>query len=282
MTHLGRLDLANNQIQDITPIATMPFLISLNIADNHIRDIAALTGLVNLRALDTEGNPIQDMSPLLQLFPRWQAGKFFISEIMFTSKRGSTDLPEWLELYNNSNTETIIPNSWKIRIESKYPTHTRRSYIVFDGDDSLVVGPKQTLLIVTENARNSGHFPQHRTYIRHDPPDPDRLELEGFSMTILTPDGQVVDKVGNFDNNTKDSLLWPLPDGRTENGDRISIIRRYKNGMPLDGTKATSWILATLYYLPPVPTTDILLTLATPGSMKLSLLLKMRSSPLGM
>ena len=65
-------------------------------------------------------------------------------------------------------------------------------------------------------------------------------------MTILTADGQVVDKVGNLDGNTKtsDSPSWSLPDSRTEDGDRISIIRRYKNGVPLDGTKSTSWILA--------------------------------------
>ncbi|MDD9975453.1 MAG: hypothetical protein OXU27_15690, partial [Candidatus Poribacteria bacterium] len=116
-------------------------------------------------ALDTEGNPIQDTSPLQQLFPRWPAGQFAISEIMFTSKRGSTNLPQWLELYNNSNTETVIPNQWKIMIESKYPTYQGQLFFSFSGDDSFVVGPKQTLLIVTANARNSGHFPQHRTRI---------------------------------------------------------------------------------------------------------------------
>ena len=65
-------------------------------------------------------------------------------------------------------------------------------------------------------------------------------------MTILTADGQVADKVGNLDGNTKtsDSPSWSLPDRKTEDGNRISIIRRYQNGTPLDGTKSTSWILA--------------------------------------
>ena len=244
MTSLTLLYLANNQIRDITPIAKMTHLISLNIADNHIRDITPLTALVKLRALDTEGNPIQDTSPLQQLFPRWQAGQFAISEIMFPSKRGSTDLPQWLELYNNSNTETVIPNQWKIMIESKYPTYQGQLFFSFSGDDSFVVGPKQTLLIVTANARNSGNFPQHRTRILD--VSPTILSSEGFAVTILTADGQVVDKVGNLDGNTKtsDSPSWSLPDSRTEDGDRISIIRRYKNGVPLDGTKSTSWILA--------------------------------------
>ncbi len=244
MTSLTLLYLANNQIQDITPIAKMTHLISLNIADNHIRDIAPLTALVKLRALDTEGNPIQDTFPLQQLFPRWPTGQFAISEIMFTSKRGSTNLPQWLELYNNSNTETVIPNQWKIMIESKYPTYQGQLFFSFSGDDSFVVGPKQTLLIVTANARNSGHFPQHRTRILD--VSPTILSSEGFAVTILTADGQVVDKVGNLDGNTKtsDSPSWSLPDIRTEDGDRISIIRRYKNGVPLDGTKSTSWILA--------------------------------------
>ena len=144
-TNVVDLYLANNQIQNITPIAKMTHLIGLNIADNDIRDITPLTALIKLRALDIEGNPIQDTRPLQQLFPRWPAGQFFISEIMFTSKRGSTDLPQWLELYNNSNTETVIPNDWKIKIEYKSPNDQRQLVLerVFDGDDSLVVGPKQ-------------------------------------------------------------------------------------------------------------------------------------------
>ena len=222
----------------------MTHLIALNIADNHIRDITPLTALIKLRSLDTEGNPIQDTLPLQQLFPRWPAGQFAISEIMFTSKRGSTDLPQWLELYNNSNTETVIPNGWKIMIESKYPTYQGQLFFGFSGDDSFVVGPKQTLLIVTANVRNLGHFPQHRTRILD--VSPNILSSEGFAVTILTADGQAVDKVGNLDGNTKteDSASWPLPDSITENGNRISIIRKYKNGVPLDGTKSTSWILA--------------------------------------
>ena len=244
MTGLTVLYLANNQIQDITPIAKMTHLIALNIADNHIRDITPLTALIKLRALDTEGNPIQDTLPFQQLFPRWPVGQFAISEIMFTSKRGSTNLPQWLELYNNSNTETVIPNGWKIMIESKYPTYQGQLFFSFSRDDSFVIGPKQTLLIVTANARNSGHFPQHRTRILD--VSPTILSSEGFAVTILTADGQVVDKVGNLDGNTKteDSASWLLPDSITEDGNRISLIRRYKNGIPLDGTKSTSWILA--------------------------------------
>lgn len=244
MTNLAVLYLANNQIRDISPIAKMTHLIALNIADNHIRDITPLTALIKLRELDTEGNPIQDTSPLQQLFPRWPAGQFAISEIMFTAKRRGTDLPQWLELYNNSNTETVIPNGWKIMIESKYPNYQGQLFFGFSGDDSFVVGPKQTLLIATANARNSGHFPQHRTRILDVAPT--ILSAEGFAVTILTADGQVVDKVGNLDGNTKteDSASWPLPDSKTENGNRISIIRKYKNGVPLDGTKSTSWILA--------------------------------------
>ena len=244
MTNVEVLGLANNQIRNITPLAKMTHLIALNIADNHIRDITPLTALIKLRELDTEGNPIQDTSPLQQLFPRWPAGQFAISEIMFTSKRRGTALPQWLELYNNSNTETVIPNGWKIMIESKYPTYQGELFFGFSGDDSFVVGPKQTLLIVTANARNSGDFPQHRTPILD--VSPTILSSEGFAVTILTADGQVVDKVGNLDGNpkTSDSPSWSLPDSKTKNGNRISIIRRYKNGVPLDGTKSTSWILA--------------------------------------
>ena len=244
MTSIAELYLASNQIRDVTPLAELVHLITLNIDDNQISDITPLTALVKLRSLNTSGNPIQDTAPLEKLFPRWQAGKVAISEIMFASKKGSPDLPQWLELHNNSKTETLIPNNWKIRIEVKYPNYQGQLFFGFSGDDSLVVGPKQTLLIVTKNARNSGHFPQHRTRILDVLPN--ILSSEGFAVTILTADGQVVDKIGNLDGNTKtaDSPSWQLPDSITEDGNRISLIRRYKNGTPLDGTKSASWIPA--------------------------------------
>ena len=54
-----------------------------------------------------------------------------------------------------------------------------------------------------------------------------------------------MDEAGNFDGNV---LQWQLPygvnRGRNRAGHRVSIIRRYINDVPLDGTQEGSWVSA--------------------------------------
>ena len=75
------------------------------------------------------------------------------------------------------------------------------------------------------------------------------LSPDGFFLELSTPDGSVVDTVGNLDGNseTQDTPLWELPSGATENGARSSILRRYnrETRIPLIGTEAASWRSAT-------------------------------------
>lgn len=65
------LDLENNQIIDIAPLAGRKNLMALRLWDNRISDIAPLTNLQNLEELQLQNNLIVDMKPITSL-KRWQ------------------------------------------------------------------------------------------------------------------------------------------------------------------------------------------------------------------
>ena len=75
--------------------------------------------------------------------------------------------------------------------------------------------------------------------------------LEGFHITLKDKDGNLVDEAGNYDGT---QTLWDLPynfnRGRTRAGNRTSLIRRYANGVALDGTLEASWVSAADANLP--------------------------------
>ena len=115
--------------------------------------------------------------------------------------------------------------------------------------------PNQTVLLVTRAQRNSGNLPERRVYdlYAHHRDAEKRLGLrdnkvlgsEGFALKLLTPDDTLVDIAGNLDGEQfVDAPAWELPSGRTKDGARTSLIRRYENRVPLAGTDASSWIRA--------------------------------------
>ena len=65
-TNLTGLDLAGNNISDISPIAGLTKLISLDLGKNSISDISAVIGLTNLTTLILNNNSISDISPLVE------------------------------------------------------------------------------------------------------------------------------------------------------------------------------------------------------------------------
>ena len=71
------------------------------------------------------------------------------------------------------------------------------------------------------------------------------LSAEGFSLKLADSNGNLVDEAGNFDGNV---LQWQLPlganRGRNRAGHRVSIIRRYINDEPLNGTQVDAWVSA--------------------------------------
>lgn len=67
LTHLTYLDLENNRIQNIAPLAGLTQLEALFLGFNEIADISALTGLTRLRSVGLEGDPLSTASSTTQL-----------------------------------------------------------------------------------------------------------------------------------------------------------------------------------------------------------------------
>ena len=71
------------------------------------------------------------------------------------------------------------------------------------------------------------------------------LSTEGFSIKLIDDEGNLVDEAGNLEGGVQQ---WQLPygqnRGRIRAGNRTSMIRRYVDSVPLDGTQAGGWISA--------------------------------------
>ena len=194
-------------------------------------------------------------------------GAVIINEIMFDSGGGT--LPQWIELYNKSKTDAINLNRWKLEIQNVDSEDLVGRPIVTLTLQEKVIQPNQTLLIVAGPARASSgaYLPAERVYdllalheknLRIKRARDTFLSAEGFYLKLTDRNGQLVDEVGNTDGNrrTDDIPTWDLPwsPWRTI---RSSLIRRYDNGVALDGTARSGWVLAaniqkivddTLYY----------------------------------
>ena len=181
-------------------------------------------------------------------------GQVSFSELMFTAHGEPDALPQWIELFNNSETAVVALNGWRLAIEARAADGAYRSGSVQLKDVTIL--PRQTVLIVTGNARNSGHFPEGRVYdlsvfgaysadFEQDADPHTVLGLSGFYLKLSDARGTISDIVGNLDGNrrTSDAPKWELPAMTTAAGARMSLIRRYDpdTRIPLDGTLLESW-----------------------------------------
>ena len=170
-------------------------------------------------------------------------GHISFSEVMFTTnERGSPS--QWVELYNNSTTEVVDLEGWKLVIEVRDSQPVHR-YITFHFK-SLEVMPNQTMLLVTRNDRTSGNIPERRIYdVQHQNRKALLLRPEGFALRLLSPDGTLVDMAGNLNGRMgQDKPRWQLPSGWSESGARSSLIRVYEDRVPAQGTIPGSWVRA--------------------------------------
>ena len=215
----------------------------------HQLGIGYKLGIPMEESLGTPGYP--NRTPLNEQF----VGLITFSEIMFETSGGLFSQPQWIELYNNSKTATATMNleDWKLVIEVR-DSDARHRYSVLTLK-ALQVAPNRTVLLVTRDSRNrnSGNISEDRVYnLYHHHSDTHQLGLHenavlsasGFSLQLYSPDGTLVDMVGNLDGRkrTKDAPKWELPSGRTEDRARTSLIRRYENNIALDGTEAAGWV----------------------------------------
>ena len=177
-------------------------------------------------------------------------GQISFSEVMFATNE-TTSLSQWIELYNNSS-EKVDLEGWTLMIEVQ-DSQTAYHWTTFNFKP-LEVLPNQTVLLVSRNARTSGNIPESRIYdIYRQNGDAFRLGegankilgAKGFALRLLSPDGMLVDMVGNLNGREgQDKPRWTLPMVWTETGARSSLIRVYEDGLPSQGNLPESWVRA--------------------------------------
>ena len=188
------------------------------------------------------------------------AGRITFSELMFATSGGLFSQPQWIELYNNTAIAAIPVNlkGWKLVVEAR-DSEVRHRHSVIELE-ALHIAPNRGVLLVTRNRRHSEYLSEDQIYdlYRHHS-GAHRLGLRenavlsasGFALKLFSPDGTLVDRVGNLDGEKGvDTPTWTLPSGRTEDGARTSLTRRYRDGIALTGTEAANWERAVDVHLP--------------------------------
>ena len=163
------------------------------------------------------------------------------SELMLTASGGTHSLPQWIELYNDSETEIDL-RDYQLHIEARDTQGKHRHDIITL--KHLGIPAKQTALIVTSRARSSREIPRETVFYARNAV----LGQSGFYLKLLSPDGHVSDIAGNIDGDrrTQDEPAWQLPDGGGWQR-RTSLMRRYYHvtGIPLDGKNKANWVPAS-------------------------------------
>ena len=182
-----------------------------------------------------------------------------ISEIMYGADDFLNSKPQWIELHNAS-TETISLRGWKVLIHNKNSPDLKKKHVrvtitfadSFFGEVPTLY-PNETVLITTSEeskSKNSTNLSKEQIYdLQWETKLPlglfdTILSVEAFYIELIDNEGTLVDTAGNFDGETQ---LWRFNlghRGKTRDGRRSSVIRRYVNGVALDGTKKESWIPA--------------------------------------
>ncbi len=243
----------SGQLQTQVPLdyeTKKAYTVTVTVSDGGRTDAISVT--ITIIDID-ESSPTTDESPR----PAQIQSVISISEIMYGSERRFTP-EQWIEL-NNSGPDIINLTGWKLFIQNRNSedlTGPVSATITFEDDfwgDAPRIWPNETTLVVSrETGDNSGNFNDDQIYDlgwRTDLPIgfwDTILSVEGFYIRLTDADGNLVDEAGNLEG---DVLQWKLPytenRGRTRAGNRTSLIRRYANSLPLDGTQVGSWITAT-------------------------------------
>ena len=82
--------------------------------------------------------------------------KISISEIMVASNGGQ--LPQWIELYNASDTHAVNLKGWRLEIQNRRSTNFNGPINTALTLKEKVIKPQKTLLIISKRGRASNHF----------------------------------------------------------------------------------------------------------------------------
>ena len=199
------------------------------------------------------------------------------SEVMFESEGGTDGLPQWIEVYNSSNSEINL-RDWKLQWKRLQPSLSEVT-TAFSPDGTLlataslppsplevtttfngefIIPAQQSRLIVTDSGRygDSKHgdkaklsdddvYPLHLFHTvelgQNDVANRNRLITRGgFSLKLINAADVLVDQIGTL---VDDKHTWQLPECLIE-GVRSSLIRRFDKGVPRSGTEHRGWIRA--------------------------------------
>ncbi len=174
-----------------------------------------------------------------------------ITELMYETQGAAGPLPEWIELYNASATPVDL-QSWQLRLENRIENTYQDATLTLK---PIEIPAKQTVLLVNGKGRHAGALPPHRIYdlsAAHWEAFGQRrlkntlLSRDGFFLQLIHPTGRVVDTCGTLDGDprTDDLPTWTLPDSKTRDGHRFSLLRRF-DGDVHNGTETSGWMPAT-------------------------------------
>ena len=201
-----------------------------------------------------EGEPTQ---------PDLSTHRVVFSEFMFESEGGENSLPQWIEVYNNSSSETNL-RGWKLQWKRLQPSLLEVA-TVFKED--FIIPAQQSRLIVTALGRHSGggggHLSDEAVYqlhvlhaeelVQEDIANRNRLITRGgFSLKLINPNDVLIDQIGTLN---EDKQTWQLHESLID-GVRSSLIRRFDKNVPRSGLERRGWrraydtkrLVAGLYY----------------------------------
>ena len=184
------------------------------------------------------------------------AGQIVVSEIMFEYLERYRSIPQWIELYNTTNTAINI-RGWQLEWYRREPKLLDAT-ITFATD--FTIPAKAARLICSTTGRNSGHEGMRvidqingEIYIlfRHHSATLDQDGLQnrnrlitrgGFYLKLRDGEDTLIDEIGTVTDKASEPA-WEFPDCNIE-GARSSLIRRVDNGMPRSGIERNGWIRA--------------------------------------
>jgi hypothetical protein len=109
---LMKIDLENNEISDLKPIAGLTKMISLSLAGNQVKEIGSLQQLTNLQLLDLSRNQIKSLdavSKMLNLRDLW------VADNMISDLKPIADLPKiwYLDIARNQVADLSVVGKLK-------------------------------------------------------------------------------------------------------------------------------------------------------------------------
>ncbi len=206
----------------------------------------------NAQAIDanggTPGYPNDAVRPSVDAY-----GNVVISEIMYAS--GDSNLPQWIELKNMSETVDVDIRHWKLWVTNHSETADGGTYAgelehEINLEGTILAG--QTFLIVANSDMNVARLPSARVLDVGVGDSETLLNPHGFELYLEANTYELdhkyhlrVDVARNIDlssGRSQTSLvpaLWSWPKGYDADGNRVSVVRKPS----VDGESADAWQL---------------------------------------